>query len=142
MVKSRVEAGNLRQCRMKLCERIDGGKIMGLMQRRQRNKVTQLREHRRIDEHRRHIERPAMHHPMSSHRKPVILKMAFQPTQQRGQSLFVRGAIWQMLVAQRASSAVVGGKVNAMPDTLVLTFANDALSRWLVTSREYRELDA
>src|SRR5450631_2094139 len=37
VMKSRVEASDLRQSRVKLCEGVDGGKVMGLMERGQRN---------------------------------------------------------------------------------------------------------
>src|ERR1700691_6212436 len=41
MVKGRIEARDLRQSGVELRERIDGGKIVRLMERRQRNKAAQ-----------------------------------------------------------------------------------------------------
>ena len=51
-VKGGVEAGDLRQRRMKFRKRRDGGEVMRLMQRRQRNEAGQLRDHLGIDAHR------------------------------------------------------------------------------------------
>ena len=40
MMKRRVEAGDLRQSRMKLCDGGNGGEVVGLMERGQRNEAT------------------------------------------------------------------------------------------------------
>lgn len=56
MVEGGVEARDLRQCGVKLREGSDGGKVMGLMERCQRNEAAQLNDHRRVDTNRRRIE--------------------------------------------------------------------------------------
>ena len=56
MVEGGVEARDLRQCGVKLREGSDGGKVMGLMERCQRNEAAQLNDHRRVDTNRRGIE--------------------------------------------------------------------------------------
>ena len=48
MMEGGIKAGDLRQCRVKFCDGVDGGKIMGLMQGRQRNEAAQLVNDRRI----------------------------------------------------------------------------------------------
>ena len=101
MMESRVEAGDLRQSGVKLCEGVDGGKVMGLMERGQRNEAAQLGGHRRIDQDRRSIKRSAMHHPMSGRDQLMVKIVGFQPAQQRGQRVFMRGAFCQILIDQR-----------------------------------------
>ena len=50
---------------MKLCKCRDGGEVMRLMQRRQRNEAGQLGDHLRIDANRRRVAHPAMHHAVA-----------------------------------------------------------------------------
>ena len=56
MMERGVEARDLRQCGVKLREGSDGGEVMGLMERGQRNEAAQLGGHRRVDKNRRGIE--------------------------------------------------------------------------------------
>ena len=93
-------------------------------------------------QNRRGIKRSAMHHPMSGRDQLMVLKVVFQPAQKRGQRIFMGGAFCQILIDQRSSGAVFRREMNAVPDTLALTVANDVLPARSFVPREYRELDA
>ena len=60
MMEGRVETGDLRQCRKQLGDGGDGGEVMGLVERRERNEPAQLCDHRCIDEHGGGVVRSAM----------------------------------------------------------------------------------
>src|ERR1035437_2903734 len=89
MVEGGVEARDLRQCGVKLREGNDGGKVMGLMEWCQRNEAAQISGHRRVNTNRRGIDRSAMHHPMSGRDQSMLLKVAFQPAQNRSERILM-----------------------------------------------------
>ena len=90
--------------RVKLREGSDGGKIMGLMERRQRNEAAQLVDDRRIDTDGRGIERSAMHHAMPGRDEAMVVELAFDPAQKRGERVLMGGPFCQIL--DRPASSV------------------------------------
>ncbi|CFN72128.1 Uncharacterised protein [Bordetella pertussis] len=64
-VEGRVEAGHLRDVRPALADHADGRKVVGLVQRRQRGEIVQLRQHVVVDQHRRIVLGAAMHHAVT-----------------------------------------------------------------------------
>jgi hypothetical protein len=83
-----------------------------------------------------------MHHPMSGRDQLMVLKVVFQPAQKRGKRLFMGRAFREIFIDERSAGAASRGEMNAVPDTLALTVANDVRPARANVTREYRELDA
>ena len=68
-----------------------------------------------------------MHHPMSGRDQSMVLKVAFQPAQKRGERILMRGPFCQILIDQRHSGAVSRFEMHTVPDALALAIAYEAL---------------
>jgi hypothetical protein len=88
-MKGRVEAGHLRQSRVYLGERFNGGKRMGLVKRRQGDQPLQIGKYGRVQQHGRSIEVPAMGNPMPGGNQALIGEVAVKPTQQQTECIFM-----------------------------------------------------
>ena len=68
-----------------------------------------------------------MHHPMSGRDQSMVLKVAFQPAQKRGEHILMRDPFCQILIYQRHSDAIFRCEMHTVPDALALTIAYEAL---------------
>ncbi len=72
-VEGGVEAGDLRQLRMRLRQRADGGEVVRLVQRGERDQTVQLIQHGGGQQHRGGVADAAMNHPVTGgdQRRPL-----------------------------------------------------------------------
>ena len=127
MVEGGVKTRDLRQIRVKICDGRDGGKIMGLMKRRQRNELTQLVNHRGIDTYRRSIDRSTMDDAMPGRDQAIVGNWRFHPIQKRGERVLMSGRFSQILIDQRCSRAVLCDEMHAMSDAVEFAVADIVL---------------
>ena len=79
LVERSIEAGDLRQRRMELRECGNGGEVMGLVQRRERNEASEFGNDLGVDQHRALIEQPAMDDAMARRDQLMLREAPFQP---------------------------------------------------------------
>jgi len=86
-MKCGIEAGDLRQSRMRGRQRPDRSQVLRQMQRHERHQRVELRQYRRVDPYRRLMPCASEHNPVSGRlertRPRVLFDPLHQPPQQR-----------------------------------------------------------
>jgi hypothetical protein len=142
MVERGIEARDLRQRRMELRQRRDGGQVMWLVEWRKRNEAGELSDDCGVDPHWRLVGRAAMDDPMSSCDQAELREATIEPAEKRGKRFLMAGAFGQMLVGERRARTVIRREVNPVTDAFAGAFAEKGDTRRLDVAGEEREFDA
>ena len=113
MMEHDVETRDLRQGRIKLREGRDGGEVMGLMERRQRNEPAQLGDHERRYERARY--RVIRHAPPDVRlRSAVGPESPFQPAQKSCERILIGGPFDKVVLDKRHAGRATCGLAPAV----------------------------
>ena len=142
VVERGIEARDLRQRRVELCEGGDCRKVVRLMERREWDEACQLPDHKAIDSHRPLIEGASVDDAVARSDQLVLRELALEPTQERRECVLVSSTFREMVVDQRRAGAVLREKMNSLPDPIALAFAKKVTPGRPDIAGEERELDA
>ena len=142
VMKSGVEAADLRKAGGAGQQRADRGEVVGLVQRRERDETLEIGEHGRIDQDRPVVARAAMDDPMPDRDRLELLRVAQPRCRRAKRGGDVGHALARIgLVDQNRAVGRNGAQARPRADAVNLAL-DQAAQRAGALDAEYLELDA